>query len=503
MPIATRETGTAAVRGTAAVCGTACVWRVLAFPRHGAGPKIASPQIKATGPLPLVPPLPPQRGFAPATPPSSFPLGSPVWSFSKLRRSPVSASNRGAYLDLKTIITPDPEKPYFLPYRIYQAAPGREADLAAELGTEGPPAVGAIESGARRTGDVPLRGSGSPLSPEGPPAVEAIESGARGTGAIPLRGSGSPLSPVGGTHRPFFFAAPKGSPCGAYWWRNVWEEPFVFSFSSIKKAAAVLRSIQRNWVCVPQGYYGRARLIEEELPYIARKRRPLDYKVPDAQVGSWTLIGEHTILASARCASPFPGGIIEFEEDKEGPPSRAYLKLAEAFIRLGTRPVSGETCLDAGASPGGWTWLLSRPTLSRAGVTGDVPPRVIAVDRAPLAPSVAALPNVTFLRHDAFTFRPEDIGAIDWLFCDAACYPERLYGWIEKWLASGLCKNYVCTIKMQDPGKTHNSSKTQGSGEMQVSGGMKTARLFAAIPGGAVVHLYHNKHELTWMRLHR
>jgi 23S rRNA (cytidine2498-2'-O)-methyltransferase len=256
----------------------------------------------------------------------------------------------------------------------------------------------------------------------------------------------------------------------------------VFSFSSIKKAAAALRSLQRNWVCVPQGYYGRARLIQEALPSIAQKRRPLDYKAPDARVGSWTLIGEHTILASARCASPFPGGIIEFEEDKEGPPNRAYLKLAEAFIRLGTRPVSGETCLDAGASPGGWTWMASRLGVSRPGEAGSALPRIIACDRAPLAPSVAALPNVTFLRHDAFTLRPEDIGALDWLFCDAACYPARLYEWIEKWLASGLCKNYVCTIKMQ------------GSGDMN------TARLFAAIPGGTVVHLYHNKHELTWMR---
>jgi 23S rRNA (cytidine2498-2'-O)-methyltransferase len=238
--------------------------------------------------------------------------------------------------------------------------------------------------------------------------------------------------------------------------------------------------VQRNWAAVPQGHYGRARLIQDALPYIARKRRPLDYTLPPAPVGSWTLTGERTILASADCASPFPGGIIEFEEDKEGPPNRAYLKLAEAFIRLGTRPAAGETCLDAGASPGGWTWMATRGCRTTV-PSAQSPLRVIAVDRAPLAPSVAAIPHVTFLRHDAFTLRPEDIGMIDWLFCDAACYPARLYGWIEKWLASGLCKNYICTIKMQ------------GTGDME------TARLFAAIPGGAVVHLYHNKHELTWM----
>jgi hypothetical protein len=30
---------------------------------------------------------------------------------------------------------------------------------------------------------------------------------------------------------------------------------------------------------------------------------------------------------------------------------------------------------------------------------------------------------------------------------------------------------------------------------------METTRLFAAISGGTVVHLWHNKHELTWIRV--
>jgi 23S rRNA (cytidine2498-2'-O)-methyltransferase len=28
-----------------------------------------------------------------------------------------------------------------------------------------------------------------------------------------------------------------------------------------------------------------------------------------------------------------------------------------------------------------------------------------------------------------------------------------------------------------------------------------TPRRFAAIPGSRVVHLYHNKHELTWLKV--
>jgi 23S rRNA (cytidine2498-2'-O)-methyltransferase len=28
----------------------------------------------------------------------------------------------------------------------------------------------------------------------------------------------------------------------------------------------------------------------------------------------------------------------------------------------------------------------------------------------------------------------------------------------------------------------------------------RTTDLFAAVPGGRVVHLWHNKHELTWIK---
>ena len=182
------------------------------------------------------------------------------------------------------------------------------------------------------------------------------------------------------------------------------------------------------------------------------------------------------MLASPRCSNPFPAGVIEFEEDREGPPSRAYLKLWEALTYVRGWPKPGDRCLDAGASPGGWTWALSR-------LGADV----IAVDRSPLDEKIASMAGVTYCQHDAFTLKPEEIGQIDWLFCDVICYPKRLYEWIEKWLASGLCKNFVCTIKMQ--------------GNVDDGIDFDTPRHFAAIPGSRVLHLYHNKHELTWIYL--
>ena len=177
------------------------------------------------------------------------------------------------------------------------------------------------------------------------------------------------------------------------------------------------------------------------------------------------------MIAAAQCSSPFPGGIITFEEDKQGPPSRAYLKLWEALVRCRQWPQPGERCLDAGASPGGWTWALAR--LGAA---------VLAADRAPLDERIRTMPGVQFIKHDAFTLKPEAVGPIDWLCCDVICYPPRLYEWTAQWLDSGLCRNFICTVKMQ------------GAPDME------TVRRFAAIPGSQVVHLCHNKHELTWIK---
>jgi 23S rRNA (cytidine2498-2'-O)-methyltransferase len=267
---------------------------------------------------------------------------------------------------------------------------------------------------------------------------------------------------------------PDDTNTSVFWYQNCWLKPFRLEFASINEAAGVLRGIQRNWASLPFTQFRRAALIESKLPPISAKPRPFPWLLGDSPIGAWTLLDKHTMIASAVCSSPFPNGIIEFVQDKEGPPSRAYLKLWEALVRLRRRPNKGDRCLDAGASPGGWTWALSR-----------LGAKVLAVDRAPLEPNISALPNVEYIRHDAFTLKPEDIGPIDWLFCDVACYPPRLYQWIKKWFESGLCGNFVCTIKMQ--GNT-------GSLDFE------TPRRFAAMFGGEVVHLYHNKHELTWQK---
>ena len=70
---------------------------------------------------------------------------------------------------------------------------------------------------------------------------------------------------------------------------------------------------------------------------------------------------------------------------------------------------------------------------------------------------------------------------IHWIFCDVVCYPEKLFDYLQKWLCQPV--NLVCTIKFQ--GK----------------GGSDIIDRFASIKESQLLHLFHNKHELTWIRI--
>ena len=160
-------------------------------------------------------------------------------------------------------------------------------------------------------------------------------------------------------------------PAKPYWTRNVWLQPFLLEFDSISQAAKALRSIQRNWAPYPTRLHRRMALIAEALPPLPLKPKTFPFALPTSPMGSFTLLDEHLLLGSAACSSPFPNGEFSFVEDKIGPPSRAYRKLWEALLYAGSKPRPGDLCMDAGASPGGWTWAL-------AGLGA----KVIAIDRA-------------------------------------------------------------------------------------------------------------------------
>ena len=195
-------------------------------------------------------------------------------------------------------------------------------------------------------------------------------------------------------------------------------------------------------------------------------------------MGLWTLIDEHTMIASSKTTSTLPAGTLHFIEDHENPPSRAYLKIQESLTMAnllnGTPlPKPGQHCFEAGACPGGWTWVLV-----------ELGAFVHAVDRAPLADTLMNNPLVKFQAHDAFTLKPEELAPVDWVFSDVICYPERLLEWIKKWLTFKPDLNMICTIKMQ--------------GEIN----WPLIQEFADIPDSRIIHLNYNKHELTWLHTH-
>jgi 23S rRNA (cytidine2498-2'-O)-methyltransferase len=165
-------------------------------------------------------------------------------------------------------------------------------------------------------------------------------------------------------------------------------------------------------------------------------------------------------------------GDYEFVEDKTGPVSRAYLKLWEVFTRIQQVPKPHETVLELGCSPGGWTAVLA-----------SYAKEVIAIDKAPLDPKVAALPNVKYSSANAFALKEEIYANAHWIFSDVIAYASVIRDFILR-----ICEKYpdinvVITVKFQ--GKT----------DRDVIDSLRV------IPKAKFIHLYHNKHEVTFIRL--
>ncbi len=268
-------------------------------------------------------------------------------------------------------------------------------------------------------------------------------------------------------------------PIAAAWAADIWLDAEELPVTSIARGASQLRERGANWVCYAPQHRGRSGLIQARLPHF--EPRPFDVRdhPPTASLGAWTLLDPHRMLVSTHTASRFPLGVPRLVEHRQGPPSRAYLKLWEATLRLGRRPGPGDWCVDLGASPGGWTWLLRQ---------WGVP--VVAVDRAPLDEQIAADPEVTFVQGSAFALDAHQVTALalqrwgrsgppTWVLGDIACYPPRLEPLIERWQALTPRPTMILTVKLQGTVNHDEISR------------------LVTHPGASLGHLHHNKHELT------
>jgi 23S rRNA (cytidine2498-2'-O)-methyltransferase len=171
--------------------------------------------------------------------------------------------------------------------------------------------------------------------------------------------------------------------------------------------------------------------------------------------------------------TPWPGGSAPVALDRT-PPSRAYRKLEEAFLWLGTVPDANQTCVDLGAAPGSWTLMALRRGA-----------RVVAVDRAPLTLPAASTRKLTLVTGNAFTYEPPQ--PVDWLLSDIVCEPQRAIALVDTWLTRGWCAHLVVTIKFK------------GSGGYGVLGALDPIFDRVRPRFARVKQLAHNKNEVTVM----
>jgi len=184
----------------------------------------------------------------------------------------------------------------------------------------------------------------------------------------------------------------------------------------------------------------------------------------------WTIIDD-LIIYSDQPSARYPAGWNEFEEDKIHPPNRAYLKLWEAIMIHDLKFDSKQIALEIGASPGGWSWVLSQCF-----------DKVYTFDRAPLADKIEQIKNIKHSLGDAFKLNPLDFKDTSWFFSDLICTPEKIYEVIQEWLAISPDKNFMCTIKFK------------GDCDFEI------IEKLLNIEHSKIVRLYQNKNEVTWIR---
>ncbi|MCA0186384.1 MAG: hypothetical protein LCH90_10360 [Proteobacteria bacterium] len=265
----------------------------------------------------------------------------------------------------------------------------------------------------------------------------------------------------------------ENAPAALVWCEARGRRAEVLNFQSITDAQNALKKHGRLWCDTSVSHFRRSELIAQGLRVLSPRLRKAFEPVPAGPLGAYALTDEHELWMTPELVPAVPPLSWNFEESKVAP-SRAYLKLWELFTRQGFRPQAGETCLELGSAPGGWTWVLA-----------GLGCKVIAVDKGEMDAKLTANPRVKWLRKDAFARDlPEAVGgSVDWLFSDLICYPKDLLALVTEWRAKGLARHFVCTVKFQ--GETDTASLDQ----------------LLRIPGSYALHLQHNKHEVTWVCL--
>ena len=182
------------------------------------------------------------------------------------------------------------------------------------------------------------------------------------------------------------------------------------------------------------------------------------------------LAGFGRAFASRRA---WAGGQRRMADDPQAP-SRSYLKVEEAYRVLGQAPQPGQSVVDLGAAPGGWSYSAARHGAS-----------VLAVDNGPLKGGAAGNPAIAHAEADAFKYRPGR--PADWLFCDLLEDPRKVLELLRLWVEARWCRRFIVNLKFgrNDPFRLlHEALSPRGGIAPRCS--VLRAR-----------HLYHDREELT------
>jgi 23S rRNA C2498 (ribose-2'-O)-methylase RlmM len=171
--------------------------------------------------------------------------------------------------------------------------------------------------------------------------------------------------------------------------------------------------------------------------------------------------------------SRYVGGILRMKA-RAGTPSRSGRKLEEALHEMNYAPKEGETAVDLGAAPGGWSFVLARNGAS-----------VTSVDALDMD-----LPNgkdwtkrIEHLRSNGLTYEPSK--PVDWMCCDMIIASDETLKVLKRWLDKGLMNKFVVNLKLpkNDPwGAIKRGLDLLATHEWKVK---------------RCKHLFHDRHEVT------
>ncbi len=172
----------------------------------------------------------------------------------------------------------------------------------------------------------------------------------------------------------------------------------------------------------------------------------------------------------------FVNGQCRRADDPQAP-SRSYLKLEEAYGILGAEPQPGESVVDLGAAPGGWSYSAAKRGA-----------RVLAIDNGPLKGGAHNHPQIIHRCEDAFKFKPDEGVRHDWLLCDLVEEPHHVVRQIaEPWLRQRWCRRFVINLKF---GRVDPIALAR---ELRAADSVFST----AADGVRIRHLYHDREEFT------